>query len=342
MPKCYGRRGFSPVFPGERSVNAAEKPRVPVAAFSPGDRRVNAAEKPRVPRYSTRAGILGVLVSMAVFGQAPAARPEFEVASIKQSAPLGTTQVRAGMHIDGAQVSWALLSLNDYIGSAYKVKNYQISGPEFLASDRFDITAKLPAGATPKDTAAMLQALLEDRFHLKLHRENKDFPVYGLVVGKGGVKIPESTPNQHKEEQSAGGERSVFADSQASGTTVNYGNGSNFTVGANKFEGRKLTPAIMAAVLARFADRPVVDMTDLKGSYDFVLEFSPEDFRAMMIRSAIAAGVALPPQVVQQAEAASGDSLFNAVAKLGLKLEPRKAPIEVLVIDHCEKTPTEN
>ena len=73
-----------------------------------------------------------------------------------------------------------------------------------------------------------------------------------------------------------------------------------------------------------------------------VLEFSPEDFRAVGIRAAIAAGVALPPQVVQMAESASQDSLFNAIEKLGLKLESRKAPIEVLVIDHCEKAPTEN
>jgi len=79
-------------------------------------------------------------------------------------------------------------------------------------------------------------------------------------------------------------------------------------------------------MLARFADRPVVDMTELKGNYDFMLEFSPEDFRAMMIRSAIAAG----------------DSLFTALQTLGLKLEPRKAPLEVLVIDHIERALTEN
>jgi uncharacterized protein (TIGR03435 family) len=94
--------------------------------------------------------------------------------------------------------------------------------------------------------------------------------------------------------------------------------------------------------MARFTDRPVVDMTALKGHYDFALELSPEDFGAMGIRAAIAAGVALPPQALQAAEAASGDSLFNAVEKLGLKLESRKAPVEVLVIDHAEKTPTEN
>jgi uncharacterized protein (TIGR03435 family) len=100
--------------------------------------------------------------------------------------------------------------------------------------------------------------------------------------------------------------------------------------------------ANLAPMLSAFMDRPVVDMTDLKGNYDFVLELSPEDFRAMGIRSAIAAGVALPPQAIQMAEAASGDSLTNALQKVGLKLDSRKAPLEVLVIDHAEKTPSEN
>jgi uncharacterized protein (TIGR03435 family) len=98
----------------------------------------------------------------------------------------------------------------------------------------------------------------------------------------------------------------------------------------------------MAEMLARFADRPVVDMTELEGNYDFALEFAPEDFRAMMIRSATAAGVMLPAEAMRALEGASGDSLFTALQTLGLKLEPRKAPLEVLVIDHIEKAPTEN
>jgi uncharacterized protein (TIGR03435 family) len=98
----------------------------------------------------------------------------------------------------------------------------------------------------------------------------------------------------------------------------------------------------MVGVLARFADRPVVDMTDLKGNYDFTMEFSPEDFRAMMIRATIAQGSVVSPEVLKLVDASSGDTLFNAVAKLGLKLEPRKAPIEILVIDQALKTPTEN
>ena len=93
----------------------------------------------------------------------------------------------------------------------------------------------------------------------------------------------------------------------------------------------------MADTLARFTDRPVMDMTNLADHYDFALELTPQDFHAMRIRSAIAAGVAITPLAVLQVKAASGDSLFAAVAKLGLKLEPPEAPVELVVIDHVEK-----
>ena len=99
---------------------------------------------------------------------------------------------------------------------------------------------------------------------------------------------------------------------------------------------------VLADTLTRFVDRPVVDATELKGTYDFTLEFSPEDFRAMMIRSAITAGVVLPPGVERLADGASGDSLFTAIQTLGLKLESRKAPLDALVIDQIQKAPTEN
>lgn len=175
-----------------------------------------------------------------------------------------------------------------------------------------------------------------------MHRENRELPVYGLVLGKGGVKMPQSPPDSLPDAPGAGGSVNVAASGQPGGVTINYGNGAYFTLGNNQLLGHRLPSRLMADVLARFADRPVIDMTDLNGNYDFTLEFTPEDFRAMMIRSAIAAGVALPPQALQLAEPASLDSLFNAVEKLGLKMEPRKAPIEVLVIDHAEKSPTEN
>jgi uncharacterized protein (TIGR03435 family) len=134
----------------------------------------------------------------------------------------------------------------------------------------------------------------------------------------------------------------VASSGSSGGTTVNYGDGSHLTIGGNIFEGSRLPMAAMASVLARFADRPVVDMTSLKGKYDFVMEFSPEDFGAMMIRAAAAQGSAVPPGSAKIIDASSGDSLFNAVAKLGLALELRKVPMEVLVVDEASKTPTEN
>jgi uncharacterized protein (TIGR03435 family) len=225
---------------------------------------------------------------------------------------------------------------------AYGLKNYQISAPDWMASARWDITAKLPDGSDPAQIPKMLQQLLRDRFQMKMHRETKELPVYGLIVGKGELRLKESPAVPAEGGEPA--ERNVNAASSAtgSGTTVTYGKGSYFTLGDNKFEGRKLPMAIIADALARFADRPVTDMTDLKGNYDFTMEFSPEDFRAMMFRAAIAQGTVFPPEVLKLVDASSGDTLFSAVEKLGLKLEPRKAPIEMLVIDRSLKTPTEN
>src|SRR5205085_5031387 len=114
--------------------------------------------------------------------------------------------------------------------------------------------------------------------------------------------------------------------------------GSYFTLGNNRIEARKLTMTTFADMLARFVDRPVINVTELKGSYEFTIEFTPEDFRAMMIRSAITAGVPLPPEAMRLIEGGPGDSLFSAVETLGLKLDRRKAPLDVLVVDEASKT----
>jgi uncharacterized protein (TIGR03435 family) len=127
-----------------------------------------------------------VLVSAALLGQPAPMRSQFEVASIKPSPPEEANRVRAGLHLDGSQVSCARFSLNDYIGMAYNVKRYQISSPDWMASEQFDITAKLPSADAAKDVPQMSQALLEDRFQLKMHRESKELPAYALVIGKGG------------------------------------------------------------------------------------------------------------------------------------------------------------
>jgi uncharacterized protein (TIGR03435 family) len=294
--------------------------------------------------------MIAILASAAAFAQAPAPRLEFEVTSIRPSAPITSPAdtSRIGIHIDGQRVSLTMLALTDLIQSAYNVKLHQISGPEWMAGARFDINAKLPADSTGKQIQPMIQTLLEDRFGLKLHREMRDFPVYALTIAKTGLKMKESPADPPPDLANGAGAPpktfDVTASSSNNGTTINFGNGSYMTFDMNNssFEGKKVPASALPDTLARFMDRPVIDMTGLTGTYDFTLKFAPDDFRAMMIRSAIAAGVVLPPEALKLLETSSGDSLPNALETLGLKLEPRKSPIEVLVIDHIDKTPSDN
>jgi uncharacterized protein (TIGR03435 family) len=129
------------------------------------------------------------LPSLLFFGQ------QFEVASIKPSAQSAQDQTSAGLHIDGSMVRYSALSLKLYVGMAYNLKNYQVSAPDWMASERWDVTAKLPDGSSPKQVPQMLQALLRDRFQMKMHRETKELPVYALIIGKGALKFKESLPD---------------------------------------------------------------------------------------------------------------------------------------------------
>ena len=278
------------------------------------------------------------LFSLAAFGQA-----QFEVASIRPSVGPGAERMAVGVHIDGARISCTSLSLKDYITSAYNLKIYQVVGPDWIGGERFDVQATLPPGATAEQVPDMLKALLADRFGMKFHRETRDFPVYGLLVAKGGLKMKESAPDPDASpEKEKAPSVNVSGSGGRGGVHIEYGHGSFFTMADNKFIARKLPMAAFTEVLARFEDRPVVNMTELTGSYDFDLEFTQEDYMAMLIRSAISAGVTLPPEALRLLSGSSGDSLLNALARLGLKLETRKAPLEVLVIDRIEKAPTEN
>jgi uncharacterized protein (TIGR03435 family) len=292
-----------------------------------------------------RLALLISINSVAAFAQNTAPRLEFEVASIRASAEQSVDRTNVGLKIDGSQVRCNHMALRDYVAMAYGVQYYQISGPDWMASQRFDIAAKLPAGAGGAQVPAMLVALLTDRFRMAAHKETKDFPVYALVRGKGELKLKESQPDPAPDSPDGGrGARpvDVAAGGGRGGVTVSLGQGATFSVGDNRLEGRKINMPSFASGLSRFLDRPAIDMTGLAKTYDFTLNFSPEDFTAMMIRAALAAGVVMPPQAMKALESSSGDSIFAAVEALGLKLEGRKAPLEVVTIDHIEKTPTEN
>jgi len=139
-----------------------------------------------------------LLTSVAALHAQDASRPEFGVATIRPSAQAPQEGATAGVRIDGAQVRCAFLTLKDYIGMAYQVKLYQVSGPDWLGSDRFDIAATLPPGSSMSQLPQMMQRLLEERFQVKIHREKKDFPVYALEVAKSGLKMQESGPEQKR------------------------------------------------------------------------------------------------------------------------------------------------
>jgi uncharacterized protein (TIGR03435 family) len=284
-----------------------------------------------------RAFLSCFVVSTLAFSQA---RLEFEVASIRP-APQQLQGVNIGLRIDGAQVRGTSLALRDYIVMAYRLKPTQVSGPDWIASERFDIAAKLPDGAPQDQFRDMLQTLLVDRFQMKAHRDTKEFPVYVLGVAKTGLKMKELPPDPQSDD-TANTPITIAGSGRAGNASIDLGRGSSFTLGPNGFELKKITMATFADMLTRFSDRPVVDITGLTARYDFTVELSPEDRAATMVRAALGAGVVLPPQALAMLDNGSNASLVSSLQKLGLTFEARKAPLEVLVIDSIQKTPTEN
>ncbi len=263
------------------------------------------------------------------------------------------------MKVDGARVDIGFLSLSDLIGIAYRVKSYQISGPDWMSAERFDIMAKLPAGASQDQAPEMLQALLAERFKLTIHRANKEVQIYALVVGKNGPKLKESPPDEPAAPAADGAGPSTDTSLRISGDpqkgmTVSNGLGSGtvkitMANGAMHMESAKMSMAQFAEALARFVDHPVVDMTAIKGNYQVALDLSMED----LMNAARSAGMQAPGPgrgaggmpgrgPAEGASDPSDSSLFTNVQQLGLKLEARKAPVDLIVVDHLEKLPTEN
>src|ERR1700722_15101648 len=151
--------------------------------------------------------ILAVAFAAALFAQRG---PTFEVASIKPAATPTMPdrmagKIRIGMNIDGARVDIGFLSLADLIRTAYRVKQYQISGPNWISSERWDILATLPEGASRDQVPEMLQTLLAERFGLKVNKESKEQAIFALVVGKNGPKLKEAAPDPDAPSAASGG-----------------------------------------------------------------------------------------------------------------------------------------
>ena len=267
---------------------------------------------------------------------------EFEVASVKPGPPLDTSKtVVFGRQIDGAQVHFTQTSLRDFIRIAWAIRDYQIEAPSWLASARFNVSAKLPEGCTQKQVPEMLRSLLADRFGLKVHRSSKDLPVYALVVRGDGLKIKESPREQPDEYRANLPEQVKLSGGGGRGGIVDYGGGSYFALPHYRMEGRKLTMKLFAALLGALTERPVIDQTGLSSRYDFDLELAEDDYDAMTIRAAMSIGEAQSPKDLLQL-AAVGDPLPRALRGLGLDLKPGKGHLEVLIVDDVRKDPTEN
>jgi len=282
--------------------------------------------------------ITATLISATLSAQAPTGKLEFEVASIRAASPLQPDQVvNMGLHMDGSQARIAAFTLKDYIAMAYRIKAYQISGPDQLGN-RFDLNAKLPAGSTSDQIPEMLQAFLADRFELKFHREKRELPVYALVLAKTPLKLKE-VPDTDDDGPAA---RDVAVSGSGAGVSVNLGHGTSYSFANNKFEGKRFSMDMLAQQLERYLDRPIVNMTDLKAKYDLSLDVTPEDYQAMLIRAGTSAGLVLPPQVMRLLDGNTPTSLMDSMQQVGLKLDARKAPIDFLVVDQVRKAPTDN
>jgi len=326
-------------------------------------------EKPDTLSIMLRNAWLGLpatllLTAGAALGQASA--PAFEVASIKPAGQINPARIaagamRIGMTVDTARVDIGFFSVADLIRTAYRVKPYQVSGPTWLGGDRFNIQAKIPDGVSKDLVPEMLQALLAERFKLTFHRENKELAVYALEIGKNGPKLKEAEPepdtppaaskdaltigqgpNQVRVSGSMGSGRGVVMTGGGRGGTMRMVPGEN---GGMRMEASKMTMQAFAEILSRFAERPVVDMTELKGEYQVGIDISMEEIRNVARIAGLnsLAGVVDPTVPIKApADGSEPTSIFTSVQKLGLKLEARKAPAEVIVVDHVEKVPTEN
>ena len=143
--------------------------------------------------------ILAGGMAAGAFAQTDAV-PEFEAASIKPAPPPTNNMIRVMMRggpgsDDPGRVDWNNVSLRQMVTDAFNVKDYQVQGPDWLGSQRFDVVAKIPAGTTKEQYRLMIQKLLTDRFKMTFHREQKEHAAYALVVAKGGPKFKESDPN---------------------------------------------------------------------------------------------------------------------------------------------------
>jgi uncharacterized protein (TIGR03435 family) len=271
---------------------------------------------------------------------------EFEAATIKPVKNQTQSFMRGGPGSDDpSQIRYVNVTLTDVIEEAYGVKRYQIrDGKPWFDSERWEILARVPKGATKDDLKVMLQRLLADRFKLVQHSETKQLPNYRLVVDKGGPKLKSPEP-QDKPKPGAmvvGEDGSIAIPSGALGRPVSVAgkhlmtlmSASQVSIIANSQPVSELVKAF-----TNHAGRPVLDATGLSGLYDFSLHFAATSETQKALFTNAPAGDCL----TCSADDEPPPDLLTAVKEqLGLRLDPGIGPLNLLVIERIERTPTEN
>jgi uncharacterized protein (TIGR03435 family) len=245
--------------------------------------------------------------------QTPAA---FEVASIKAH-PLTDNEGVRVTPSPGGRLTITNASLRLLITFAYGIQDSQVfGGPDWAGTATFDVTAKADRDVPGIQLYAMLRPVLADRFKLSIQHALRDIPVYALVIARNNEKV---------------GAQLKRSDLNCSGTVEIGARACQFSTGFGNLHARGMPLTALASTLSRFAGRVVVDRTGLSGPYDFDLTWTPDQVRERAAggQPVVENGRTIDP---------NGPSLFTAVQEqLGLKLDARKEPVDVLIIDHAEK-----
>jgi uncharacterized protein (TIGR03435 family) len=274
------------------------------------------------------------LATVPTRAQAPADKPKFEVASVRQNTG-DDGKIMMGIQ-PGGRFTAVNLPLWDLIRQAFAIQRTQLVGaPDWVETARYDITAKAEGeiprfgpGAPIGPFNYMLQDLLEDRFKLRAHRETRELPVYALTLARSDRKLGEglraSTVDCAAMMRGRGARGGPPPGPPPPGERPQCG----MRVAPNQVSAGGVSLAMLTQLLSQFTQRIVIDRTGLEGNFDIDLTFTPE----RMPQGAPPPGA--PPLTIDP----NGPSLFTAVQEqLGLKLESERAPVEVLVIDHVER-----
>jgi uncharacterized protein (TIGR03435 family) len=293
-------------------------------------------------------GILAVMpliCASAVYSQTADHQPAFEVVSIKPSAPYDPavgriTRSRGGPGTDDpGMYTCENCSLASLVSNAYDMPQYRVTAPDWMPVTTFIVSTKVPVGTTKDQFHLMLQNMLAERFKLAVHRDKKEMQMYELVVAKGGPKLKRSPGEPPPKDADTEPDRKASAPLKLAADgypALSEGTSMAIMNGRARLMYPRETMESFATMLSYQIGRPVTDATGVAGKFDISLFWDAGGSR----RSAAAEG---NTPLAGTSDPDAGPTIFEAIqSQLGLKLESKKGPVDILVVDHAEKVATEN